>query len=102
MLKIAELNADKVFEVKGNSLSCVYNYDIVNRIADKKAEIINTTITKIKEKFANITELLISDLRNNLMIIEKRKNINIREIIQYDIGYEVDIKRIENNLKDKI
>ena len=101
MLKIAELNADKVFEARGNVVACVYTFDVEEKTSVKKAEIVGPAITRTKEKFTNAESSLFADLINNLMKIERRKDANIREIVQSHLGYEVDIQRIENNLKDK-
>lgn len=101
MLKIAELNNDRVFDIKGNSVSSVYDYDVVYKTTEKKDGMINTIINRTKDKFANVQPSLFVDLKNIIKSSENRKNANIVEIIRYDIGYDVDIKKIENNIKGK-
>jgi hypothetical protein len=101
MLKTAELCTDKVFDINGNVISGTYDYDIGNRITGKKDEISNAIINRVKEKFPKAAPSLLSDLNSALKSPEKRRDLNIRDIVLSDIGYDMEISQTGNDLKEK-
>jgi hypothetical protein len=103
MLKIAELNSDRIFEVKGSSISGVYNYDVESRATGRKDEIINKIINRLKDKdyFQNAEPELFDNLKELLMLPEKRRDADIKEIVRSHIGFKSDINKIESNLDEK-
>lgn len=101
MLKAAELSTDKVFDVSGNVVSSTYDYNIGNKISEKKDEILDAITNRIKDKFPKAAPSLLSDLNDILRSPEKRRETNIRDIALSDIGYDLEISKTENDLKER-
>jgi hypothetical protein len=99
MLKTAELSTDKIFDVSGSVVSGTYDYNIGNRISDKKEEILDAITNRIGNKFPKTAPSLLSDLRDVLRSPEKRREASIREIVLSDLGYDMDINKSENDIK---
>ncbi len=103
-LKIAELNNDKVFEVKTvgkvNTLSCVYDFDVKQIINQNKDDIISKIINRTKETFPNANSVLFENLIITLKDPIKRRDINIDDIIKSNLGYDTDINKLQNNLQN--
>lgn len=101
MLKAAELGTDRVFDVSNSAASSTYDYNVGNRITAKKDEISQTVINRIMEKFPKAAPLLVSNLKGTLKSAEKRRDANIRDIVLSDLGYDLDISKTENDIKEK-
>jgi hypothetical protein len=99
-LKIAELNNDSIFEAK-NSISCIYKYNIDQKVNQKKDEIIDLSIKRVAEEFPSALPNTFNDLRNVLINPAMRKDANINEIIKSNLGYEEEIHNKENELNNK-
>jgi hypothetical protein len=100
-LKIAELNDDNVFDAK-NTISCVYKYNIDNKIDQKKGEIIDSIVKRVAESFPNTPTTIFSDLRNILKNPASRKDANIDDIVKSNFGYEEELHNKENELNNRL
>ncbi len=103
-LKIAELNDDKVFEVKTagkiSTIDCVYDFDAKQIINQNKDDIISKIINRTRETFPNAESLLFENLIITLKDPVKRRDINIDDIIKSNLGYDTDIAKLQNNLQN--
>lgn len=99
-LKTAELNNDNIFEAK-NSISCIYKYNIEQKINQKKDEIIDLSVKRVAEEFPSALPDTFYNLRNILKNPVTRKDANINDIIKSNLGYEEDMHNKENELKDR-
>lgn len=97
--KKAELNSDKVFEVRDNAISCVYEYNVEKKVDEKKEDIINKIVGRTKDNYPDAVPVLFSTLKNALQ--NNRGDINIDEIIKSHLGYEMNIDKRKGELKDK-
>jgi hypothetical protein len=99
--KKAELNNDKIFEIRDNSISCVYEYNVDQKVNEKKEDIINKIVGRAKDTFPDALPVLLSTLKNTLQNYARRGDINIEDIIKSHLGYEMNIDKRKGELKDK-
>lgn len=98
--KKAELNNDKIFEVRDNSITCVYEYNVDEHIEEKKSDIINKIIGRTKDRYSNATSDVFADLKIVLQNPTRRGDINIEYIIKSHLGYDVNIEKRKEELKN--
>ena len=105
LLKVAELNEFGVYSSKDSKdyIICTYQYDVVKNITNKKEEIISAMLKRAKNEFPDAVPPLFSVLTSTLESTERRKGASedIKTILLSHLGYEIDINRIEKELKDK-
>ena len=101
MLRATELNSDRIFEGKDGSISCVYQYNNLQKIEEKKEDIINGMIKRVQDTLPNAIPPLFLGLKENLSNPARRKSTNIEDIVRSNLGYETDIQKRHGELKDK-
>lgn len=109
ILKAAEMNNDRIFEVGSSSSSnsnstvnSIYNYDIESIVDKKKDDIISGIGSRVMNKYPNATPGLFVVLKDVLRTPERHKDANIKDIIMSNLGCEIDIDKTNNSLKEKI
>jgi len=104
LLKSTELNSDKIFEATinhGLSVSSVYQYNIEQKIENRKLDIIDGIIKRTSEIFQNADPKFFSELKGPLLNPAKRKMVDIREIVKSNLGYVGDINKRNEILKER-
>lgn len=101
LLRATEVNSDKVFDINGTTITCVYKYNVDQIINSRKDEIVSGIIKRLQDSYPNVAEPLFLGLKETLLNAAKRKTADIGDVIKSDLGYEGDINKKENQLKEK-
>lgn len=100
-LKSTELNTDSIFGIRDDTISYVYEYNVSQKLNDKKDDIINNIVGRAKEKFPNTSPVLLSNLKQTLQNHIKREDANIGEIIRSHLNYDENIGKRKGELENR-
>lgn len=99
--KKVELNNNHVFDVGGNHISVVYDYNIDHKIHEKTDNITKKIVEEVRESYPDAEPNLFIELDGCLHDPARRRKTNIEQIILSHLSFKEKIREKQEELREK-